>query len=258
METQNKTCFLVCPIGEEGSETRQRSDDLLKYLIEPVCNECGYDVIRVDRIHAPDKIDNTIFEYLINSDLVIADVSEHNPNALLELGYRMGKEKPCIQIRHKGTKLPFDINSIRTFEYTTEGKIGVLEKYKSDLKEVISNIDKEIEARAELEKTSNNTNEKIGINNATNKLIIDYLSKIYNDTSYIKNNISNMQISSNSIIPTTTKPLTDISFQFNPNDFMMVMLKELINNPSLAENIFELEKIFNAQKLIKENQANEQ
>lgn len=32
-----KVCFVISPIGEEGSETRERSDQILKHIItEPV------------------------------------------------------------------------------------------------------------------------------------------------------------------------------------------------------------------------------
>ena len=32
-----KKCFVVSPIGEEGSEIRKRADQVYKYIISPVC-----------------------------------------------------------------------------------------------------------------------------------------------------------------------------------------------------------------------------
>ena len=40
-----KICFVVCPIGSEGSETRKRSDELLNYIIKPVCEKCGFEAV---------------------------------------------------------------------------------------------------------------------------------------------------------------------------------------------------------------------
>ena len=37
-----KTCFFIAPIGDEGSEIRKRCDQILKYVVEPPANECGY------------------------------------------------------------------------------------------------------------------------------------------------------------------------------------------------------------------------
>jgi len=49
-----KTCFVIAPIGEPGSETRKRSDKLLKYVIAPTVQACGYaDAIRADQIGEP-------------------------------------------------------------------------------------------------------------------------------------------------------------------------------------------------------------
>jgi len=56
-EKAQNTCFVIAPIGEESSEIRRRSDQILTHIIEPVAKECGYEeVIRADRISAPGMI----------------------------------------------------------------------------------------------------------------------------------------------------------------------------------------------------------
>ena len=37
-----KKCFVVSPIGDEGSEIRKRADQMFKYIIAPVCEETGF------------------------------------------------------------------------------------------------------------------------------------------------------------------------------------------------------------------------
>lgn len=54
----------------------------------------------------------------MDDDLVIADLTEHNPNVLFELGMRMAFDKPIVLIRAKGTGPIFDVdNMLRVFEY---------------------------------------------------------------------------------------------------------------------------------------------
>jgi hypothetical protein len=35
-------CFVIAPIGGEGTEVRKRSDQILEHIIRPVVSECGY------------------------------------------------------------------------------------------------------------------------------------------------------------------------------------------------------------------------
>ena len=39
----SKKCFVVCPISDEQTDIRKRSDQLLKHIITPVCHACGFD-----------------------------------------------------------------------------------------------------------------------------------------------------------------------------------------------------------------------
>jgi hypothetical protein len=56
---------------------------------------------------------------LIEADLVIADLTEHNPNVMFELGVRMAEDKPVVLIKAQGTGPLFDIdNMLRVFEYS--------------------------------------------------------------------------------------------------------------------------------------------
>ena len=83
-----KTCFIVCPIGEDNSEIRKHSDTVLNYIITPALSQDEFDIIRVDSLPTVDRIDQTIIEYLQTSDLVIADMTGHNANVFYEFGYR--------------------------------------------------------------------------------------------------------------------------------------------------------------------------
>lgn len=109
-----KSCFIVTPIGAEGSEERKHADLIMGSYIEPVVEEFGLTVVRADKIQQTGMITRQIFDYLINAELVIADLSFSNPNVFYELAIRHAMRKPVIQIIRTGDKLPFDINQIRT------------------------------------------------------------------------------------------------------------------------------------------------
>lgn len=108
-----KECFIICPIGEEETPTRKRSDQLLRHLYEPVANKCGYETVRADKISKPGIITRQIIERIIESPLVIADLTDHNPNVLYELALRHAIRKPLVQVIQKGQQLPFDIAATR-------------------------------------------------------------------------------------------------------------------------------------------------
>ena len=131
-----KKCFIVCPIGDDGSETRKRSDTLLNYVLKPVCSECDFEAVRVDELNTGNSISNNIINHLKNDDLVIADLTDHNPNAFYELGYRMSLGKPVILIKAKGEVLPFDVTTIQTFDYNLSD-IPDTENFKTRIKQTI-------------------------------------------------------------------------------------------------------------------------
>lgn len=135
----SKKCFVVCPIGDEGTDIRKSSDQLFNYILKPICDECDFECIRVDKINDNDSITETILDYLKNSDLVIADLSSHNPNAFFELGYRNALNKPIIQMIKDSEDLPFDVKTIRTINYKLDD-LDYVAQTKNRLKQTIENL----------------------------------------------------------------------------------------------------------------------
>ena len=127
-----KICFIVTAIGESGTPTRERADNVYKYLIAPVCEELGYKPVRVDHVNAVDNINATIINYLKTAPMVIADMTDHNPNAFYELGFRQALELPLVPIIRVGERLPFDVMTTRTVFYDTD--VSKIEESKENLK----------------------------------------------------------------------------------------------------------------------------
>ena len=76
---------------------------------------------------------------IYESDLVIANLTNKNPNVMYELAIRYCIGTPAIIIAESGTDLPFDIIEERTIFYTNDAQ-GVIDLRK-DLKKALSVID---------------------------------------------------------------------------------------------------------------------
>ena len=110
---KKKTCFVISPIGSADSETRERSDKALKHVFKAALEPRGYQVIRADEISVPGSITLQVLEKVLESDLVIADLTEHNPNVFYELAVRHASEKPVIHVIDATETIPFDIADLR-------------------------------------------------------------------------------------------------------------------------------------------------
>lgn len=111
--------FIIMPFSEKGDKPRPESffGEVLKSLIKPACNAADFGV-ETARSHGSDLIHHTIIRQLDEADLVIADLTDHNPNVLFELGVRIALDKPVLLIRAKGTPPIFDVdNMMRVCEY---------------------------------------------------------------------------------------------------------------------------------------------
>lgn len=133
-------CFVICPIGDEGTEIRNCSDIVLNEIISPVVSELGYKVMRADHLPHPGMITSQIIDMLVEAPLVIADLSDENPNVFYELAIRHVIGLPCIQLIKSGQKIPFDTSGMRTIQY--ELRVDLAHKAMEELQQQISSIKK--------------------------------------------------------------------------------------------------------------------
>lgn len=105
----DRTAFVIMPFGEKGEQARPAGffSELLNSLITPAANAAGF-AVETARKQGSDVIQTTIINQLIKADLVIADLTDHNPNVLFELGIRIAKDLPVALIKAEGTGPIFD------------------------------------------------------------------------------------------------------------------------------------------------------
>lgn len=108
--------FVIMPfIERQESHPKGFFQEVLQSLITPAARDVGFRVKTANR-QGSDVIQSTIINDLLEADLVIADLTEHNPNVLFELGVRMAIDKPVAVIKAKGTGQVFDVDNMLRFQ----------------------------------------------------------------------------------------------------------------------------------------------
>jgi tetratricopeptide (TPR) repeat protein len=119
------------------------SYEVIKEAVESVPG-LDFTCIRADEIVQTGHIERVMYEYLLKSDLVIADLSTSNVNAFYELGVRCALRPKCtIVVAESKISFPFDINHvpIHTYEHLGDD-LGRREakRFKGMLVELIEKI----------------------------------------------------------------------------------------------------------------------
>ena len=135
-----KLCFVVGPIGGEGTETRAHADWLLDGIIRPVLADFpNFRVKRADQDARPGLIDVQMINDLLNAELVIADLSFLNPNTFYEIGIRHMTQKPIIHMQLADQQIPFDVSLYRALKFL-RARFKDIEKAKEDLRQFVCEV----------------------------------------------------------------------------------------------------------------------
>ncbi|UTH49559.1 hypothetical protein KBW81_07350 [Loktanella salsilacus] len=120
-----KICFVVMGFGKKTDFESGRTLDLdatYEAIIQPAVEENGLRCIRANEILHSGVIDTKMYEMLLRADLVIADISTGNVNAVYELGVRHAlRPKSTIVMKESVGRLHFDLNHVNTFQYDHMG-----------------------------------------------------------------------------------------------------------------------------------------
>jgi hypothetical protein len=153
MANGNKTCFVIMGFGEKTDfqSNPQRVLNLNKtyeYIIEPAVKEAGLTCVRADRIIHSTVIDKPMYDNLLSADVVVADLSTSNVNAIYELGVRHAlRPSTTIVLAENNFSFPFDLNHLSILKYEHLGRdigFGEVLRVKDALKQKIVELaDKE-------------------------------------------------------------------------------------------------------------------
>lgn len=118
---ERKVCFVVMGFGKKTDYESGRTLDLnatYEAIIQPAAEDNGLRCIRADEIMHAGIIDTEMYDMLLRAELVIADISTGNVNAVYELGVRHAlRPNSTIIMKEAAGKLHFDLNHVNTFQY---------------------------------------------------------------------------------------------------------------------------------------------
>lgn len=118
---KKKLCFVIMGFGKKTDYKSGKTlnlDATYYEIIKPAAEECGIECIRADEVCHSGSIDREMYRKLLLADVVIADISTNNANALYELGVRHALKKgTTIIMSEKSGVLHFDLNHTATLIY---------------------------------------------------------------------------------------------------------------------------------------------
>ena len=141
----HKVCFVISPIGKEGTELHTRFKEVFEYIIKNAVKASGYElnVLRADDIDQAGSFIKDILENLYSSFVVIADLTGQNPNVFYELGVRHSLRPRTILIAQSVDDIPSDLREYRTIVYDTSAKGAA--NFAKRLKNYLTQLHKEPE-----------------------------------------------------------------------------------------------------------------
>ncbi|EOB6398910.1 hypothetical protein ACHELZ_004452 [Vibrio vulnificus] len=115
-----KECFIVTPIGNGGTPIRREIDGLITNVFEPVLSKFDLTPVAAHHISETGSITRQVVKRLLEADVVIANLTNLNPNVMYELGIRHCTRKPTIVVARDDVTLPFDLSDERTIFYQND------------------------------------------------------------------------------------------------------------------------------------------
>lgn len=135
MSANKKLCFVIMPFSETSEKhTEKYWTDHFQNFLKPLIEECGQLEARRSESLRGDIL-KQIITNLVVSPIVVADLTDFNPNVYWELGVRQSFRYGTITIAEVGTALPFDVFAKGTLFYH-DSHIGN-EQFCSDFKRTI-------------------------------------------------------------------------------------------------------------------------
>ena len=144
MSKQEKSvCFAIMPFKVREADLPKYGNDpehwreVYQGLIVPSIRESGLRAQRDDDDYSTRLVSEGIWSKIEQADLVLCDLSSHNPNVHLELGWAMRADKKIVLIKDEKTSFNFDLNQYYTYEYSSRLQPTTLQASVKELSKVI-------------------------------------------------------------------------------------------------------------------------
>ena len=147
-------CFIIMPFGSHHKDPdgARKLDQIYNEWIKPAVESVKIpkkkneylNCHRADKEVRPGDIITHIIEQLVDSCIVIADLTGQNPNVFYELGVRHTVRNNTILISENLDDIPFDLRGLRAipYKYDPENMLKFKKKLKESLEAIITEQEK--------------------------------------------------------------------------------------------------------------------
>lgn len=135
--SNNNQAFVVMPFAANFNDVYQ--------VIKSACSEINLKVVRADEIFHTNEIMDVVFSEISKSKIIIADVSNKNPNVIYELGIAHTLHKPVIILAQDIDDVPFDYRHRQVYIYSLENT-----NWKEQLERMIVDLFQQIRGKYEV------------------------------------------------------------------------------------------------------------
>lgn len=107
-----KFCFVLMPF-------REPFDSYYKMVYVPAIKAAGLDPKRADEIFKAGPVTKDIWEHVVGSKILVAELTGRNPNVFYELGLAHAVGRPVVLVTQDLEDVPFDLQHLRILQYNT-------------------------------------------------------------------------------------------------------------------------------------------
>lgn len=110
-----KKCFVIMPFSKtSNTHTESYWTDMFN-VVKGIMSDLGYECSRSKEV--PVNMVKYIIQEINSSDIVVAILTDYNPNVWYELGVRHSLRRGTIMLIERGQHLPFDISNYGVIHY---------------------------------------------------------------------------------------------------------------------------------------------
>ncbi len=119
-------CFIIMPSGEPSGYAQGHFNRVYDYVIVPACRAAGYWPTRADSAAQDNTMD--VVKNMIDSEIVLCDLSANNSNALYGFAVRHALDLPVALVKDTKTFILFDTHDVGLVEYDESLRIDTVQK----------------------------------------------------------------------------------------------------------------------------------
>lgn len=235
MENKDKTCFIIMPISDQDGYEKGHFSRVYQHIIKPACEQAGFKPLRADDEIKTNYIVIDIIKKILESDMVICDLSAKNPNVLYELGIRQSFNKKVVLIKDNRTARIFDIQGLRTIDYDDNLRVDEVQKaiisISKSIKETYEQSEDDVNSLLQLLSIKPAELKNVEISQESS-MIMDAL----NDISNRLYKIENSKRPEGTLINGDKVNIGDFLYEYNGKDYIDVGILEGFNDEYIFIN----------------------